>query len=313
MPQAITAPQQLNDPWAEGVNLDLSGFNLAHAASVPDDDGTDPVLGNRLTSSGPQALKIKKLLENPDPELIAELSERDPKFKAYFIEDLTKRVGAEFRAKNPTYQTTDRNTSTLLKFLGKRHLEASEFLDDDAIMDTLAEQGFFTADNLTAAYQSLLTTGKLDVPAGQTRSLTKQERLDVLSMIRTGEVENAVVQFVVYSFGGRLPKFESQRDFLRSHPKLASEAAMWVWANNRTDVTPQMFREFRTQKLDHLSVLTIALINSAWEEFREDRKAIAQQEPPAPELSRSDIDDLPDAEFENLRSASIRNYLKTRY
>jgi hypothetical protein len=308
----IDTPSQTSDPWLEGANLDLSGFNLAHAASLPDDNGDDPNFGNRLTASGPKTLNIKKLLENPDPELIADLSERDPKFKAYFIEDLTKRVGAEFRAKNPQYQTTDRNTSTLLKFLGKKYLEASQLLDDDLIMDQLAEQGFFTVENLTGAYQALLAAGKLDVPVGLTRALTKKERLDTLSMIRVGDIENAVVQYLIYSFGGRPPKFNSPRDFLSSHPKLASEAALWCWSQTRTDLTPEIFREFRATKLDHLSLLTISLINQAWSEFREELKSVTPAQEPEPELTSREIDALPDADFENLRASSIREYLKTR-
>jgi len=313
MPQVKDTLRQMeSDPWSEGAHLCSTGFSPNLAQRLPDDDGTDPVFGNRLTTSGPKALNIKEILKNPDPEIVAELSSRDPNFREYFIDDLTKRVGAEFRAANPAYRATDRNVSTLLKCLGKRHLEGSEFLDNDQIMDALAEQGHFTVANLTAAYRSLLTAGKLDVPAGQTRALTKQERLDVLSMIRVGEIENAVSQYAYYAFGGNLPHFDSPRDFLRSYPQLASEAAMWVWSQNRTDITPEDFRAFRAVKLNRIPVLTIGLINQAWDEYRLERKA-AQNIPPEPEpLTRNQIDELPEEEFNNLRTDAIRNYLKAR-
>jgi hypothetical protein len=308
------------DPWAKDANMDTRGFSPETLARLgllnqePDEifEMEDKDGLNRIADLGPKNLRA--MLQNPDPEMLEAMAERDPKLREQIAEKNAERISLAFRAKNPDYVRSARNSRTLIQTMAREHLLA-DHLDDNEAIRSLYASGKWTVETLNVAYKRLLNAGRLDVPKGTTRELTKEEKLRIIALLRTWDIESALMSYISYSLGPNAPTFDSPEGLLAAFPNLASDAALFVWFHSQADaIDRDQFRHFRRTKLAGRPMLTVDLIDRAWQAYQKEL-ANPRVTPPVDTASpatgtRDHFDNLSDADFTALRLEAIAEYNK---
>ncbi|MBS1816211.1 MAG: hypothetical protein JSS87_15175 [Acidobacteria bacterium] len=296
-----------NDLWREHF-----GENLVRASFLPtttQEPTRDDFYDSRFGKIDRPGNGFAEMLKNPDPEFLKMAAERDPKLRRELDDAEAAEVAKEFLAKNPRYYASNPNFDAIVSFLGEQYLGNS---NEDAADTELAlyRAGHWTVENLTSAYQSLLKLGHLEVPKGAVRELTSKEKTAVLSAVRAGDIEGAVIDYVTYAYGGKLPKYSSQREFLAQNSELVGKASVFVFSHTRTDVAPSRWAEFR-HRIARIPMLTLPVLESAWDRFCEERAARpASVVTPTEEENKQDesfdFDNLPIEELGRLRALTLR-------
>ena len=299
------------DLWAQGANIDRNSSQptVAAVASTDEDDPWEK--GSSLTqheSAGLNKRKLAEMLQAPDQELLEALAERDPKARAELEEQNAERISVEFRAKNPGYLKTAKNSHVLIQTLALTHLK-TDYLDDDDAIRVLYQSGKWTVETLTATYKQLLKAGRLDVPKGGFRELTKEEKLKVIALLRAYDAESALMTFISYSLGENAPEFDSPEGLLAAYPQLASRAALFVWYHSQADVIDrEQFADFQRSTLAGRPILTIEFIGRAWASYQrklKDAPAAPPTIPIATTETREAFENLSKAELDALRARSV--------
>jgi hypothetical protein len=231
-----------------------------------------------------------------------ELARRDPQFAKRLAEVRQEEVVTAFKAANPTYVANEKNQKTVYKFIRDNQLQDSN-LDLDDVDDAAYEAGLWTPENLTAIFKHLASKGRLEMPAQIAKALNREEMLDVIACVRTGDLQGAVVAFIEYSFGGKLPHYSSARDLFSRYPRLASDASKFVYFHSVGTISQADWQAFEREKLANVPILTVRLIETAYNdwvvlrELNRDSKAadaVVSAPPPAEE---EDLDSLSDEEL----------------
>jgi hypothetical protein len=122
--------------------------------------------------------------ETNNPELISELAH-----------ERAEQVANEFRRRNPGYLKCDANWRSMIEtlahnFLGEGDLEAEQ------AQDLLISSGYWTVENLTAAYKALDRVGALEYPANHARPLKESQRLRAAQLAANGDVLGGIVEYI---------------------------------------------------------------------------------------------------------------------
>ncbi|MBB5056907.1 hypothetical protein HDF16_001592 [Granulicella aggregans] len=302
------------DPFLEGANIDWRGLGISPTTKQTDDHG----FWNLDSDKQFKMPSVETMLR--DPAIRRELAKKDPNMAAALIDEKIGEVAEEFRRRNPEYMATDRNLSAIVLFLAERHV-GKAWLDDETAINRLYDCGHWTPGDLTSAYKSLLKAGKLDVPRGTRRALTEQEKLDVIAQIRTGDIENGIVNYVLWSLNGASEEYSGPADFIAKNPELSSEAAQFCWFHSRAgEVDAATFRDFQREKLAGHRLLTVHLLDKAWESWKAARKYSQlfsdggeKPETVAPaSITRRDLESLSPEESDRLYQQSLREYARSR-
>jgi hypothetical protein len=302
----------LDDPWLKGANLDTSGMSSEDKAALAAKQGrkqsifeTGDVWG---ANPVPEVIKseseeLREMLS--DPEIRRELAERDPVFAQKYEEEQIEAVVTEFRRANRDYIPTDRNSETVIQALARKYLQ-KDWLSNDEAAASLFKLGKWTVAELTAQFKQCLRAGAVDIRRGTTRQLSTDEKADVISLIRIGDLNNAIVQFITYAFGGNLPHsdYADPRDLMKRHPALARQAVEFVWYHTKPGLDPVEFNQFKTERLTHIQIPTLGLVEQAWSEWQDSRtnqrryphlfggKSQAESEPePQPPQTREQLEE----------------------
>jgi hypothetical protein len=196
------------------------------------------------------------------------ISESDPTLKAKIRGDKVTAAAAAFMKACPEYLSTDANYEAVMRRMARTHL-GQPFTTSDQAEDALAEAGFFTKENIVAAYKSLLALGQLEVKPGQVKVLSEAEKREVAVAIATDGEEIAVIQHLNFQLG-TLPDVDSPRELLTRYATEASAAAFFVFAHTCSDFedTPA-WRAFLKSKLaNRYGVLTVSMLREFWNGFR---------------------------------------------
>ncbi|MGC1871972.1 MAG: hypothetical protein WA700_13540 [Acidobacteriaceae bacterium] len=266
-PQESAENEFLNDPFLDATtNLDLSGMSAETVTAMNKKF-------NRVEKKRDDGFGLNpEIIRDPreeyrallaDPDVRAELAQRDPTFAKRYETEEIERVVAEFRRKNPSYLMTDHNADTVIQSLAKSET-GTDWLSNDAAAALLWRSGKWTVDRLTAEFRKCLQAGLLDVPRGAAKILSETEELRVIARLRTGDIPGAILLFVELSFAGKLPAYRSAEKFLAEQPELASKAALFVWANNQPSLNIEEFEQFQNEKLSGVRLLTYDMIDRAW-------------------------------------------------
>ena len=313
--QTTATESWLNDPWLEGANIDTAGWTPERKAALAKKQGRRQSIYEHDSEGDlrPEIIRSERdelISLLADPEVKAELARRDPQFAQRYEEGQIEAVVTEFRKANPDYLRTDRNADAVIQGLGRKYLgKHKDWLSNDEVSAELYKLGKFTVDELTAQFKRCFRAGVVDVPKGKTRPLSKHEEADVVSLVRCGDPSNAVVAYLTYAFGGRLPEvdYSSPRDLLRKHPEVARAAAIFVWKTSKPGLDPEQFAEFERDRLSHIAMPTVTLIEQAYEEWMENRPRRSYlfqstSQPTAPEehepQPKIDYDSMPDEQLD---------------
>jgi hypothetical protein len=154
-------------------------------------------------------------------------------------------------------------------FLGEDDLDA-----EDA-QELLISSGFFTVENLTAAFRALDRVGALEYPPNQDRPLKEAQRLRAAQLAANGEVLGGIVEYVKGRIGEDAA-FEvafSLEDplYFTSDPKnqpVLQEACYFCWEHYRQDYSPTTARRRFLRDYCAGRFVTVALLDAAWEECK---------------------------------------------
>jgi hypothetical protein len=241
-------------------------------------------------------------LEN-DTATQDELAKRDPNgFGVKLAEIRQEQVVNEFRRLNPTYVANEKNQKIVYKYIRDFQLNDPNLHLDD-VDDEAYKAGLWTAENLSKVFKHLASKGRLEMPAQIAKALNREEMLDVISCVRTGDLQGAIVAFIAHSFGGNLPQYSSARDLFSRYPDLASNASKFVYFHANGTISQADWQAFEKEKLAGVPMLTVKLIETAyndWVFLRELRKDKPAKDavvsiPPPP--NEEDLNQLSDEEL----------------
>ena len=317
-PQKDSAQDEfLADPFLTAdVNIDTRAMSTETVSKMNAKFGRtekkqDDGFGLRPEVIRSQAEEYAALLR--DPAVRREMAERGgaEEVERYEKQEREKVVAA-FRQANPDYLKTPRNGDAVIQALAKRYLQRDWLSNEDAACELWAE-GKWTVQELTAQYKACLAAGELDVPRGTAKVLSESEELQVLAKIRVGDTSGAIIRFVELSFSGRLPAFQSAEKFLAEQPELASKAALFVWANSQAALSLEEFQQFQSERLSGTRLLTYALIDRAFAEWKKGNKRSYLFPNGAPETAtRENLDDLSNEEINERLTRAVRDYRRGR-
>ena len=154
--------------------------------------GLDDTTKRKLTALGPKFLSYVGNLSSEDsPEARMQLkdladrigSEAAEQLIAEFNESESETVAVAFMNENPDYVRSEENRTALIDMLGLTYLQRDTSSGEDLqeVIDDLLVRGFFTVENLTAAFKLLHKEGLMDSAEGQPKPLTADDR-QVLSI-----------------------------------------------------------------------------------------------------------------------------------
>jgi hypothetical protein len=196
-----------------------------------------------------------------------ELAKRDPNgFGKKLAEIRQEQVVDAFKKANPSYIPTEKNFKAVYRHIRDHQLQDPNLPIDD-VDDAAYAAGLWTVANLSAVFKLLAARGKLDMPAGKPKALDREEMTDVISAIRLGDLKGALVSFIEYSFGGKLPPYSSPRDLFNRYPQLASDAAKFVFFHSKGTISKADWQAFDREKLAGVPILTYELISAAYQDW----------------------------------------------
>jgi hypothetical protein len=296
----MATQDELNKMAAETAGMWLDEFDLQRAESArtkkPKTDEWEDFGG--VSRPGKNMAVADLEIDSATQD---ELAKRDPNgFGKKLAEVRQEQVVDAFRKANPTYLQTERNQKAVYRYIRDVQLQDPNLPLDDTD-DVAYEAGLWTVENLTAVFKLLSARGKLDVPAGKTKTLNREEMMDCISAIRLGDLQGAALSFIEYSFGGKLPPYSSPRDLFSRYPQLASDAAKFVFYHSRGTISKADWQTFEKEKLAGVPMLTYELIKGAYEdwvflrELNKDAKDAVAVAPAPP--SEEDLNQLSDEEI----------------
>ena len=249
-----------------------------------------------------------------------ELARRDPNgYGKKLAEVRMEETVNAFKAATPTYLANERNQKTMYRHIRDTQLQDPNLPLDD-VDDVAYQQGLWTVQNLTTVFTHLVSKGRLDMPAQTIKALSREEAMDVISCVRTGDLQSAVIAFCAHSFGGQLPEYSSARDLFSRFPTLASNASKFVFFHAKGTISKGDWEAFEREKLANVPMLTVRLIEAAYEEWallkvldretKPTKDSVVSAPPPAEE---EDLDSLSDEELNRRILAEQRAMRRSQF
>jgi hypothetical protein len=302
----LTREEIMNDPFAKGMNLDLSGYLLPDQtpAALPV-EAHDKNGFNRVDfRQGFSAPSVEEMLANPETR--EALAERDSNFREQYAEEMVEKVCSQFLQKYPDYLDTGKNYKALVQEMAAKLLKNNRLSDEDAERELL-ETGHWTVDQMSNCYRYLLKAGKLDVPRGTIRTLTESEKLELISQIRTGALDEAVLNYVSWSLGG-LGDYSSVSKLFAENPEIVSIANEFCfWHSKAGTIDAAEYNRFKAERLAGHKILTYRLIFDAYDAWKKSNKHsfLFPDQSTAPEVV-----ELPPQNFEDLNDEELADLLQ---
>jgi hypothetical protein len=284
-----------SDPFADGANLDLSGFPDYSELPAPKDDPFAPRIADFSSD------QLKHFAADPGRDVIEELAVRtnNPELLAQ-VQDEREGIEAEkFVANNPQYYQSDENAEALRDYLDEKKLA-------------------FTEENLTLAFKALSESGALEVPAGGTRELTEEQHLVLCRMCNAGRLEDALMNYLRFRIVGAVRKDPSTDP---RYQDVCRDAAYFIFENSTPDFVPtkaarEFFESFISGRVVTLPILRAA--HDAWRklEAKSERGLLLESwqrpenKPADPQTIAESFDELSDEEIQRSLQASYKEHFK---
>jgi hypothetical protein len=248
---------------------------------------------------------------------LEQLALRDPEFKRKWEEMKMDEVTAAFKKANPNYIANAKNYSEIIGHI-KRHQLSDAETDMDDVIEAAFHEGHWTEENLTGTFKVLARQGRMQMPAGKIKTLTKEEQLRVISFVRHNDLQGAIVEFLTLSYGGVFPEgYRTVGELLVAQPDLSARASWFVWEHATAGHfnSPNEFRAFKRANahlpLPTFEVLEIAYLN--WKERGQNQQQTQpQQTQPQPAPVPVDLNKLTDAELDAVIAEERKSYFRNR-
>jgi hypothetical protein len=296
----------LDDPWLD------AGFDQTYLSDEnreafrkkfgikdkPKDPFDRPVFENKNEDF---ASRLYDSLRNP--EVIEELSARDPQWRTKHKASLIDGTIERFRQANPFYHGSEKNAAVLTRFLNNKYLHR-DWLEDEAAASDLFDIGKLTVETLNEAFAACSAQGLLDVDPGSYKRLSKKEELAVIASSQLEGPAEAVIQYLEYAYSGKVPRGGTTtvvNKFRTEHPDLLNRAILFVWRASRPEsLNDEIFEQFRSDLLAAHPLLTMQLTEQFYINWCKPtrRTALFPNGQEQAERTVENLDDLSDDEIE---------------
>ena len=297
----------VDDPWLT-AGFDTTylndeqreAFNKKFGVEVKPKDPFDRPVSY---ANGQNDFKDKLLASLHNPEVLEELSSRDPQWRTKHKASLIEATIERFRQGNPFYHSSEKNAVVLTRFLNNKYLHR-DWLDEDTAASELFDIGKWTVETLNEALTSCSAHGLLDVDPGSYKRLSKKEELAVIASAQLEGPAEAVIQYLEFAYSGKVPRGGSTavvNKFRTENPELLNRAILFVWRASRPEsLNDDIFEQFRNDLLATHPLLTMELVEKFYHNWCKPTRRTAlfpngqeQEEAPA-----ENLDDLSDDEIE---------------
>lgn len=256
-----------------------------------------------------------------DEETLNELARRDSKFRAKLDDVRMEETVDAFKKANPDYVVSEKNYETIIKYIRDRQLQDMNCPLEDAD-DAAYAAGLWTVENLTQVFKYLASKGRLEMPKGKAKELSREDMLAVIANIRQHDPQAAVINYINRSFGGRFPKEYSEvSDFLSAYPDLTSKAVWFVFDQlHAGELTVEELAAFK-ESMQRYALPTVRFLETAlpkWQAAENVRTVFAPEQPvkdePAPQpKTQKDLESLSDAEIDALIIEEQKEWRRNQY
>lgn len=250
-------------------------FRIAKPEPHPFDVALDARIENDVSPSVQLRAAVTKILRSDEGR--RELSERDPKWRSAYLDNILEQVALEFRRRTPDYLKSDHNLEVLSWWLQKHYLNRDD-LDFDDASRALFEIDKFTPETLQEAYRACLAEGLLQVPKGQIKPLSKQDELSVIAEAQMSGPAEAIVKYIELAMG-ELPNGASAADvsnFRANNPRVCNQGTLFVFRNTHGYALSEgEWSDFAETVSARSPLLTFQMLVDAYAEFRRATKSSA--------------------------------------
>ena len=289
----------LNDGFAP---LDLSGSpGYQERPNTTEDFGPDRNGFHNIDTSG-QANPLKAFAQNPDAETLDRIAQEtgDPELAEKLHDDREGQEAEAFVAAHPSYYPTDGNYQVMRSYIDEHRLA-------------------FTHENLHKAFIALSRSGQLEMKPGTAKSLSTPEQLHVISLCKNGQIEDAIKQFLNYSFPDAADAWEDETEFLSDPNTLATRnrACYFIWKQTRPVMESAEWHEFMKLYFKDRPIRTVVDFDQAWAQFQQHERSafrdrlVSANRNETPAQPTENLDDLSDDEIEKLTTATRRQRART--
>ena len=275
--ERITAEETARFMDTQFGQLDLSGFPDLNHPPTDTFELQDRHGFNRVDDAGLAGInQLKELLANPPREVMEELAKEtnNPDLIYEVAQDRAEQVANEFRRRNPGYMKCDSNWRSIVETLAHNFLREDD-LDAEEAQDLLIIGGYWTVENLTAAYKALDRVGALEYPSNHARPLREAQRLRAAQLAANGDVLGGITEYVE----GRLGEDAGfQAAFVLEDPlkfttdpairPVLEEAVFFCWENYRKNYSPSPARRKFLHDYCAGRFVTVGLLDAAWDECK---------------------------------------------
>jgi hypothetical protein len=309
--------------------LDLSGSpDLQHPPAEDKFELQDRHGFNRVDESGLAGINhLKELLANPPREVVEELAREtgNPELTAQLADERATEIAHEFRRRNPGYMKSDANWRYIVEAMA-HNLLGEDDLETEEAQDLLISGGYWTLENLTAAFKALDRIGALEYPANHSRPLKEAQRLRAEQLAANGDVLGGIVEYVkgrISEEAGYEVAFTLADPLaFTTDPKMRpilEEACWFCWEAYRKDYSPSPERRRFLRDYCGGRFVTVALLDAAWEECKQaerdaTRSGLLSQidatEAGPVEDAFASLDRLDDAGIDDLYHRTLREYAR---
>ncbi|MGA8618889.1 MAG: hypothetical protein WB660_10295 [Candidatus Sulfotelmatobacter sp.] len=241
--------------------------------------GLDDRTKRRLISLGPRFLSYVGNLSSEDtPEARMQLKdladriggEAAEQLIAEFNESESETVAVAFMNANPDYVRTEENRTALIDMLGLTYLQrdtsSGEYVQE--VIDDLLVRGFFTVENLTAAFKLLHKEGLMDSAEGQPKPLSKDEQqklsLAAATLTTEADLDRFLSAYLSMSLGDSAPRSWRQVIAKSEFAGVLFDGVMFAWSHKRADYQPSEGAEEYIKRYLAGRFPTFPLLDAAW-------------------------------------------------
>jgi hypothetical protein len=281
-------------------------------------------LDDRGVGLGASALKrgIEQLVKDPEVQAQVAYETGNPDLIEEYQHRQAEQVSREFMRRNPAYHRCEENHEALVQTLA---FNAFGWHEDEADVDEAQEElirrGFWTTENLTAAYNALSRAGALQVRPDQPRKLTERDLRAIALQAGAGDIEGAISRYLLL----RAPA--DTKELFLSAPTMAdaldeiadpaiadivSEAVWFCWQQGRAEYSPSADRRSFLQSYIAGRIPTVRLLDEAWAACQAEEKSgmraslFRQLDEGATGSDTPDLEALDDDEVDRLYHSTLR-------
>jgi hypothetical protein len=129
-------------------------------------------------------------------------------------------------------------------------------------------------ENLDLAFKTLTRAGELETKPGTAKALQDHEALAVINLCKSGQLEEAIAQFLTFSLPGAERRWSDTNEFVTDPDTVAvrNNACRFVWFHSHTVQDSPELKAFEKQWFRARPIKTVADYQTCYEAFLQHEK-----------------------------------------